>query len=120
MCGFSTLILFLPLFPQELTQMSFHTSYQLDQRCPDQQQSQVAWLYSMFCSDLTHQFVWFVAVWSSEPQHTVGGRFENQGMGMTQQQGVQPEFLLAPLSWEPSGRQRGASSAVKSPTCLGT
>lgn len=62
---------FLPLFPQELTQMSFHTSYQLDQRSRDQQQSQVAWLYSMFgvCSDLTHQFVWFVAMWSSEPRH---------------------------------------------------
>lgn len=33
--------------------------------------SPLAVLYSMFwvCSDLTHQFVWFVALWSSEPQH---------------------------------------------------
>lgn len=81
MCGFSTtLILFYP-FPQELTQMSFHTSYQLDQRSVDQQQSQVAWLHRMFwvCSDLTHQFVWFVVVWSSEPQHRRA--FWNAGHG---------------------------------------
>lgn len=35
-------------------------------------------------------------------------------MGMTQQQGVQNQsFLLAPLSWEPSGRRRGVRSAVE-------
>lgn len=33
---------------------------------------------------------------------------------MTQQQGVQNQsFLLAPLSWEPSGRRRGVRSAVE-------
>lgn len=73
------------------------------------------------CSDLTHQFGLLQCGTAS---HSVGGRFEKKlqklRMGMTQQQGVQPEFLLAPLSWEPSGRRRGARSAVKSPTCLGT
>lgn len=113
---------FLPLFPQELTQMSFHTSFQLDQRSPDQQRSRVPWLYCTVCSEYAQ--IWLISLFGllccGPASHSIGGRFENQGMGMTQQQGVQPEFLLAPLSWEPSGRRRGVRSALKSPTCLGT
>lgn len=95
-----------------------------DQRPWDQQQSQDAWLYSVFGDELLAAQIWLISLFGllrcSPVSHNVGGHFENQGMAMTQQQGVQPEFLLAPLSWEPSGRRRGVRSAVKSPTCLGT
>lgn len=77
------------------------------------------------CSECAQ--IWLISLFGllrcGPASHSVGGRFENQGMGMTQQQGVQPKFLLAPLSWEPLGRQKGrgaARSDVKSPTCLGT
>lgn len=78
------------------------------------------------CSECAQ--IWLISLFGllrcGPASHSVGGRFENQGMGMTQQQGVQPKFLLAPLSWEPLGRQkRGGGiggSDVKSPTCLGT
>lgn len=74
------------------------------------------------CSECAQ--IWLISLFGllrcGPASHSIGGHFENQGMGMTQQQGVQPEFLLAQLSWEPSGRQRGVRSAVKSPTCLGT
>lgn len=78
----------------------------------------------MFGDKLLAAQIWLISLFGllrcGPVSHSIGGHFENQGMGMTQQQGVQPEFLLAPLSWEPSGRQRGVRSAVKSPTCLGT
>lgn len=74
------------------------------------------------CSEYAQ--IWLISLFGllrcGPASYSIGGRFENQGMGMTRQRGVQPEFLLAPLSWEPSGRRRGARSTVKSPTCLGT
>lgn len=81
--------------------------------------SRLAAQYSMFW------VFWLISLfgllWCGPASYGVGGHFENGAWGgMTQQQGVQPEFLLAPLSWEPSGRRRGVRSAVKSPTCLGT
>lgn len=88
----------------------------------DQQPSRVPWLYCTVCSEYAQ--IWLISLFGllrcGPASHSIGGRFENQGMGMTQQQGVQPEFLLAPLSWEPSGWRRGVRSALKSPTCLGT
>lgn len=40
---------------------------------------------------------------------------KNQGMGMTQQQGVQPEFLLAPLRWEAFGEAEGGEERCEEP-----
>lgn len=76
----------------------------------------LSWLYSVFwvCSHFDSSVC--LVVLSSEPQQRRKKKQKNQGMGMTQQQGVQNQsFLLAPLSWEPSGRRRGVRSAVEKP-----
>lgn len=70
------------------------------------------------CSEYAQ--IWLISLFGlllrcGPASHSVGGRFENQGTGMTQQQGVQPEFLLAPLSWEPSGRRRGGEERCEDP-----
>lgn len=97
-----------PLFPKDLTQMSFHTSFQLDQRSWTQH-SQVSLLYSMFwvCPDLTHQFVWFVAVWSS-----VGGCLKTRAWRWHSSRGCNPSFCCH--HWARS--LQGGRGAL----CLGT
>ncbi|KAI9536466.1 hypothetical protein NQZ68_033055 [Dissostichus eleginoides] len=62
-------------------------------------------------------YICFVAVWSSELRSRGAIFYRKQGMGMTQQQGVRAEFLLAPLRafGEAEG---GVRIAVKNPTCL--
>lgn len=67
MCGFSTTLIFLYPFPQGLTQMSFQHFISTGSKILGIS-SRVKWPGCTVCSDLTHQFVWFVAVWSSEPQ----------------------------------------------------
>lgn len=74
----------------------------------------LSWLYSVFCVCSHFDSSVCLVVPSSEPQQRRKKKKKNQGMGMTQQQGVQNQsFLLAPLSWEPSGRRRGVRSAVE-------
>lgn len=108
--------------PQEATQMEFHTSYHMNQRSSHLHHSKVDWLHSTVCSEYVR--IWLISLfgllWCGPTSYGVGGHFENGAWGMTQQQGVQPVFLLAPLSLEPSGKQRGVKMTVKRPTCLGT
>lgn len=115
MCGFSTHFLFHP-FPQNLTHLI--SNWIKDLRIGSRAKSPGCTV----CSEYAH--IWLISLFAllrcGPASHGIEGRFENQGMGMTQQQGVQPKFLLAPLSWEPSGRRRGVRSAVESPTCLCT
>lgn len=126
-CGYNTTLIFFFFFlpvssrtnPDEFPHL-VSTGSNISGSAAESSRPAVQYCKFGVCSDLTHQFG---LLQCGPASHSVGGRFEKkktQGMGMTQQQGVQPEFLLAPLSWEPSGRRRGARSAVKSPTCLGT
>lgn len=103
---------FLPLFPQKLTQMSFHTSHELDQRSGDQQPQSLLAVQCVLSTLTFDSSVCLACCGVVERATAEKGVFENQGMGMTQQQGVQPEFLLAPLSWEPSGRQSRGRGAL--------
>lgn len=108
--------------------MSFHFS---NQRPVDQRWSEVARLHSTGGS----AHVFDSSVWSSwccgpascgiwghlGKRYGVWGKRGSGWVGIWHSsRGRKLEFLLAPRSWEPSGRRRGVRSAVKIPTCLGT
>lgn len=100
--------------------MSFHTSHQAGSKTSGSAAGVKFSPGCTVCSEcahiLTHQFVWLCcpASHSRGEKKKPKKNKKNQGMGMTQQQGVQNQsFLLAPLSWEPSGRRRGVRSAVE-------
>ena len=109
-------------FPKELTQMSFHTSHHnwiKDVRISSESQVLLAVQYVL--SVLT---IWLISLFGCAVQRATAeeGRSEKKtkknkpGHGDdTAAGGANQSFLLAPLSWEPSGRRRGVRSAVERP-----
>lgn len=97
--------------------MSFHSLFQLDQRSPDQQRSEDSWLYCTVCSEYAQ--IWLISLFGllrcGPASHSRGGHFENQGMGMTQQQGVATRVSTGTTELGAFGEAEGGEERFEEP-----
>lgn len=75
-----------------------------------------SWLYSVFSvhSHLTHQFVWLVAVWSSEPQHR-RAFLKTRAWGWHSSRGCSPSFYWHRWAGSLQGGRVGGEGCCEEP-----